>query len=75
MIHARLDAESTKNITGFECGTRAEFDERHGGDPLWVFLDFDVVQYRVRKADFLLNPLLFLIDERGMVQRRLPARL
>lgn len=71
MIHARIDAVDSKNIVGFECGNRADFDVRHGADPLWIFLDFSTVNYRIRTEEFFDNPLQFFIDKRGLVQRRL----
>ena len=70
MIHAHIDNILTKNIVGFECGTRADFDTRHGNDPLWVFIDHDIFNYRVDKSAFLRTPTIFYIDEHGTIQLR-----
>lgn len=74
MIHALIDGVTTRRIVGFECGTRAQFDARHGGDPLWVFLDYSTINYRIRTSEFLDNPLSFFIDKRGLVQKRLDPK-
>jgi hypothetical protein len=65
MIHARIDTVDHRKILGFENGTRAQFDERHGGDPLWFFIDSYKVKYRVNFANFLLKPWNYQIDDRG----------
>lgn len=70
MIFAHLDDVSTKNIIGFEVGTRADFDNRHPGDPLWIFLDFDIIKVRVVTSDFLRYPKLYYIDSSGNIQRK-----
>lgn len=62
MIHARIDTVEHRKIVGFETGTRAQFDKRHGGDPLWVFLDLPKVKYRVSFAKFSLNPWNYKLD-------------
>lgn len=70
MIFANIDNVSTNNIIGFEVGTRAAFDDRHGGDPLWVFFDYDIIKIRVVTADFLLYPTKYYIDILGNIQRK-----
>jgi hypothetical protein len=70
MIHAVIDAADTRNIVGFECGTRADFDKRHAGDPMWVFFDDNVIMRRVNTTEFLLNPKLYHIDEQGNLQKK-----
>lgn len=73
MIHALLDDPNSKNIVGFEVGTRVAFDTLHSGDPLWVFLDYDIITYRVPMRAFLLNPKKFYIDKSGAVQQHVPV--
>lgn len=65
MIHARIDTAEHRKILGFENGTRAQFDERHGGDPLWFFIDSYKVKYRVNYTNFILKPWNYQIDQYG----------
>lgn len=65
MIHARIDTAEHRKILGFENGTRAQFDERHGGDPLWFFIDSYKVKYRTNFKNFLLKPWNYQIDNHG----------
>lgn len=65
MIHARIDTVDHRKILGFENGTRAQFDERHGGDPLWRFIDSYKVKYRADFTNFLLRPWNYQIDDLG----------
>lgn len=65
MIHARIDTAEHRKILGFENGTRAQFDARHGGDPLWVFIDSYKVKYRADFKNFLLKPWNYQIDQYG----------
>lgn len=65
MIHARIDTAEHRKIVGFETGNRAQFDTRHGGDPLWVFLDSYRVKYRAEFAHFLTFPTNYQINEFG----------
>jgi len=65
MIHARVDTAEHRKIVGFETGTRAQFDNRHGGDPIWIFLDSYRVKYRADFKNFLLHPTNYQIDEYG----------
>jgi hypothetical protein len=67
MIHARIDTVEHRKILGFENGTRAQFDERHGGDPLWFFLDSYKVKYRANFSNFLLKPWNYQIDDYGEI--------
>ena len=69
MIFAHIDAVDTQNITGFETGTRALFDSQHGGDPLWVFLDYNIVKNRSDLPDFLKYPKLYHIDQFGNLRK------
>jgi len=68
MIHARIDTVDHRQIVGFETGTRALFDARRGGDPLWVFLDSYRVKYRADFHDFLINPFHYKILLTGDIQ-------
>jgi hypothetical protein len=70
MIFANIDSPSTNNILGYETGTRAVFDARHGGDPLWVFLDYNVVKNRANTADFIARPKAYHIDGFGNLRLR-----
>jgi hypothetical protein len=65
MIHARVNNTTDLAIIGFECGTRADFDHRHGGDSQWIFLDYDIVNYHVNTGDFLLHPTHYQITPAG----------
>jgi hypothetical protein len=69
MIFARIDNPTTKNILGFECGTRALFDQRHGGDPTWVFVDYPNAVHRSDISDFLKYPTAYHIDANGNLRR------
>ena len=67
MIHARIDTVDHRQIVGFETGTRAQFDARHGGDPLWVFVESYSVKYRADFTDFQLRPWRYKVDLYGNV--------
>lgn len=65
MIHARVDTAEHRKIVGFEVGTRTQFDNRHGGDPVWFFLDSYRVKSRADESDFLTYPWKYMINEHG----------
>lgn len=65
MIHAHIDTVEHRKIIGFETGTRAQFDQRHGGDPLWIFVDSYKVKYRINFVNFITRPFDYMIDELG----------
>lgn len=69
MIHAHIDNIFDKNIIGYECGTRASFDVRRGGDPFWVFFDYNDIVYHIQTKNFLLAPRSFYIDDKGLLQK------
>ena len=70
MIFAKISDTTSFNITAFECGTRAEFDIRHPGDPLWVFVDSPNAEARSDITDFLLNPTTYYIDKNNNFRKR-----
>lgn len=70
MIHAHIDNVTDRNVMGYEVGTRAQYDARHGGNPLWVFLDTAVVLYQIHVEDFIRKPTSFKIDSGGNLQTR-----
>lgn len=65
MIHALIDTAEHRKILGFETGTRAQFDRRRGGDPLWVFVDSYQVRYRANIKNFMRHPTRYMVDTRG----------
>lgn len=69
MIHALIDTVQHRKILGFETGNRAQFDQRHGGDNRWVFLDVYRVKYRANFSDFLKNPTGYKLDDQDNVHR------
>jgi hypothetical protein len=70
MFFVRIDAVDTRNVTGFECGTRAEFDKRWGGNPLWAFVDSDVVRAGIKVKEFLLTPTNYTVNTRGILKKK-----
>lgn len=73
MIYANIDNLIDKKIVGFECGTRAGFDERHPNDPLWIFLDADIIRSRISVSNFLWTPTMYYFDNTGNIRRQLNA--
>ena len=63
MIFAHLDNSSPRKILGYEVGTRAVYDVRHGTDPNWSFIDSDVMNHRVDLPTFLKDPTKFILDD------------
>jgi hypothetical protein len=74
MIHAIIDDVIQKNIVGYECGTKADFELRHWGNPLWVFFDDNIITNRINTEQFLTKPQTFYIDKAGELQSRIPLR-
>jgi hypothetical protein len=70
MIFAHVDSLETKNIVGFECGTRNLFDSRRSGDPLWIFIDNNNARFRSDLSDFLKNPTTYYIDNNGNLRKK-----
>lgn len=70
MFFVRIDAVDTRNVTGFECGTRAGFDDRHGGDPLWVFVDADIVRTGLKVNVFLTSYLNYTVSTKGILKKK-----
>jgi hypothetical protein len=70
MFFVRIDDATTRNVTGYECGNRAVYDDRHGGDPLWVFVDSDVVRSGIKIDDFLKNYLNYTVNGKGILKRK-----
>ena len=68
MMHINIDSVETRNVVGFECGTRADFDIRHYNNPLWVFVDKNVIKYQVLTSDFLLNPRKYYFDTKNFLR-------
>lgn len=71
MIYAKIDNLIDKNVVGFEWGTRAGFDERHPNDPLWIFLDSNVIRARISISNFLWTPAMYYFDSAMNIQRRI----
>lgn len=69
MIHVKVDNPSVKNIIGYETGTKAAFDARHAGDPLWIFFDYNVIMNQINTLLFLKNPTLFYISPQGTLKQ------
>lgn len=65
MLHIRISSPTEKLVTGFECGTRALFDELHESDPLWVFVDRPNAVHRSDLPGFLKKPRDYYIDVNG----------
>jgi hypothetical protein len=65
MIHAHIDTVDHRMIVGIETGTRAQFDARHGGDKLWLFVESYRVLYRVDTKDFLRYPHTYKVNALG----------
>ncbi len=69
MIHVKIDSLSVKNIIGYEIGTKEAFDLRHGGDPAWVFFDYNVIMNQINTLLFLKSPTLFYINPQGFLKQ------
>lgn len=67
MIHARIDTVEHRQIVGFEVGTRAAFDVRHGGDPLWIYVESYRVKLRADLKHFMMYPSKYKILATGDV--------
>lgn len=65
MIHAHIDTVDHRQLVGFEIGTRAQFDKRRGGDPLWVFVDSNQLKFRANESEFLRRPFRYAVDIKG----------
>lgn len=70
MIFVHIDNTTSRNVIGYECGTRALFDTRHPGDPLWMFFDGERIRARVHFDQFLRTPTDYKVDDKGFIRRK-----
>ena len=70
MLFIQIDNTTSKNVVGFEFGTRSEFDSRHGGNTSWIFVDYNNAVNRSDFDGFILNPTLYFVDKNGNLRLR-----
>jgi hypothetical protein len=70
VFHVNIDTQAHRQILGYETGTRLAFDETRAGDSLWVFVDRDKIENKIRMSDFLAHPQWFTVDDYGNVRKR-----